>query len=80
VSNQENPGSCEDMGQRSQAPGAQKKKRAETKITRKPGSSRGSSSIPRLKPLNAKVSFKKLFNMALTIANAKPYINTAAKK
>jgi DNA primase catalytic subunit len=56
-----------------------KNKRAEIKITRKPGNSRGSSKKPRWKSVIRKVSFKKLLKVESTILCANPKTKVAAK-
>jgi len=56
-----------------------KNKRAEIKITRKPGNSRGNSKNPRWKSVIRKVSFKKLLKVESTMLCANPKTKVAAK-
>lgn len=56
-----------------------KNKIAETKITKRPGISRGNSSNPLCKSLIKKVSCRKLFKVESTMLCEKPKTNVAAK-
>src|SRR5512141_468326 len=53
---------------------------AETKTTRKPGSSRGNSRNERWKPVSANLSLRKLLKVESTMLNAMPSISAAAAK